>query len=223
MKAIIFANGVFNPSPLTREWLAKPSLRIAADGGLRHCRQLNILPDILIGDFDSLTEQEVEQMRQKGVRVERFPAKKDETDLELALYIACEQGVDEIVILGGLGARWDQTLANLLLPASQRFRHVPIRILDGEHELYVLNAPPSKQIQLEGKVGDTLSLIPLAGDVKGVATQGLEYTLRGEDLIFGATRGLSNVLVENTAQIEMREGSLLVVLIHLSISKGGLT
>jgi len=201
---------------LTSEWIVKADILIAADGGLRHCRQLNLVPDILIGDFDSLTEEELLEMEKRGVQVERFPARKDETDLELALHTACQKNVDEILVLGGLGARWDQTIANLLLPASQRFRQVPIILVDGEHELYVLNAPPVKKIQLHGKAGDTLSLIPLAGDVKGVRTQGLEYALYGEALSFGATRGLSNVLIEDTAQIEIQQGSLLVVLIHLS-------
>ncbi len=216
LRAIIFANGVFNPSRLTGDWLAKAHLRIAADGGLRLCRQLNLLPDILVGDFDSLTEEEVRQMQDLGVQVERFPTRKDETDLELALGFADQKGVEEIVILGGLGARWDQTFANLLLPVSRRFRHLPMVLVDGEHELYFLNAPPTRRLQIVGKAGDTLSLIPLGGDVKGVTTQGLEYALYGEDLLFGMTRGLSNVLVEDTAQIELQQGSLLIVVIHQS-------
>ncbi|MCX8062762.1 MAG: thiamine diphosphokinase, partial [Anaerolineales bacterium] len=217
LRAILFANGVFNPSPLIDQWLAQAQLRIAADGGLRHCQRLNILPNILVGDFDSLTEEEVQRMQNQGVQVERFPARKDETDLELALQIADQHGVDQIVILGGLGARWDQTFANLLLPVSQRFRHIPMVLLDGEYELHFLNAPPTKQIQIMGKVGDTLSLIPLIGDAKGVTAQGLEYALHGEDLIFGMTRGLSNVLVKDKARIELQQGSLLVVVIHQSV------
>lgn len=223
MRAVIFANGVFNPSPLTSEWLGKATLRIAADGGLRHCRSLNLLPDILVGDFDSLTEEEIRLMRQQGVQIERFPARKDETDLELALQLADKRGVEEIVILGGLGARWDQTFANLLLPVSQRFRHISMVLVDGDHELHFLNAPPLKKLQIVGKVGETLSLIPLGGDVKGITTQGLEYALNGEDLIFGMTRGLSNVFVANLAQIEIQQGSLLVVVIHQSDQVGGLS
>ena len=214
MRAIIFANGVFHPSRWTGEWLARSDLRIAADGGLRLCRQLNLLPDILIGDFDSLTEQEVQQMQAEGVRVLRYSARKDETDLELALQVACEQAVAEIVILGGLGARWDQTLANLLLPAYHRFRHVPIVLVDGQHEIFAINAPPARRLVLQGSIGDTLSLIPVGGNVQDVVVQGVEYPLAGEELHFGATRGLSNVFLAETVPLEIGQGSLLAVVIH---------
>jgi len=214
LRAIIFANGVFHPSRWTGEWLARSDLRIAADGGLRLCRQLNLLPDILIGDFDSLTEQEVQQMQAEGVRVLRYSARKDETDLELALQVACEQAVAEIVILGGLGARWDQTLANLLLPAYHRFRHVPIVLVDGQHEIFAINAPPARRLVLQGSIGDTLSLIPVGGNVQDVVVQGVEYPLAGEELHFGATRGLSNVFLAETVPLEIGQGSLLAVVIH---------
>ncbi|GAB4475977.1 MAG: thiamine diphosphokinase [Anaerolineales bacterium] len=216
LRVVIFANGEFHPSPWASKWLAQAKLCIAADGGLRHCQALNLLPDILIGDFDSLTEEDVHRMEQSDVRVERFPARKDETDLELALRLAVKVGAEEVLILGGLGARWDQTFANLLLPFSQRFCDLQITFVDGDHELHFLNAPPVKHTYIDGKVGDTLSLIPLAGDAHGVTTQGLEYALRGETLYFGQTRGVSNVLIEETAKIEIEQGSLLVVLIHSS-------
>ncbi|PWH20182.1 MAG: thiamine diphosphokinase [Anaerolineae bacterium] len=221
LRAVIFANGVFNPSPLTNHWLAGSNLYIAADGGLRLCQQFNLLPDILIGDFDSLSEQEVQQMLAQGVQVRRYPARKDETDLELALQAASEQAVDEIVILGGLGARWDQTLANLLLPAHRRFRHIPVVLVDGVHEIYMLNAPPTCKRFLQGREGDTLSLIPIGGDVRGVLLSGVEYPLNNENLVFGATRGLSNVFLEQTVPLEIQEGSLLVVVLHTSNSIPG--
>lgn len=216
MRAVIFANGVFHPSRWTGEWLAAADLRIAADGGLRLCQQLNLLPEILVGDFDSLTEQEVQQMQAQGVQVLRYAARKDETDLELALQVACEQTVDEIVILGGLGARWDQTLANLLLPAYRRFRHVPIVLVDGQHEIFAINAPPARSLALRGSIGDTLSLIPVGGNVQGVVLHGVEYPLEREELHFGATRGLSNVFLAETVPLEISEGSLLAVVIHTS-------
>ena len=216
LRAVIFANGAFHPSRWTSEWLARSDLRIAADGGLRLAQGLNLLPDILIGDFDSLTEQEVQQMQAQGVRVLRYPARKDETDLELALQVACEQAVEEIVVLGALGARWDQTLANLLLPAYGRFRHVPIVLVDGQHEIFAINAPPIRRLALRGSIGDTLSLIPVGGNVRGVVLQGVEYPLERAELHFGATRGLSNVFLTETVPLEIGEGSLLTVVIHTS-------
>ena len=78
---------------------------------------------------------------------------------------------------GRLGARWDQTLANLLLPASEVFSGVHIRLLDGLQEVFLLRAGESAEVT--GSPGDTVSLIPLGGDAQGVTTDGLEYPSHG--------------------------------------------
>jgi thiamine pyrophosphokinase len=187
-------------------------LIIAADGGARHCRLLGLSPDILIGDFDSLTEDEVQQFSATGAQVIHHPIRKDYTDLELALRHAHSLGIQEVTVLAALGARWDQTLANLLLPAAPDLKDLTIRLLDGSQEVVLLRG--AGQIQLVGKPGDTVSLIPLGEHARGVTTQGLEYPLSDEPLFFGATRGLSNVMLESQATVSLAEGLLLCVVNH---------
>jgi thiamine pyrophosphokinase len=183
---------------------------IAADGGARHCLALGLVPAVVIGDFDSLTPADLETLKALGAEIVQFPVRKDFTDLELALQHARSTGADEILILGALGERWDQTLANVMLPAA--FPDLNIRLVDGNQEFIYLRA--GETITVSGCPGDTLSLVPLGGDAQGITTDQLEYSLRGENLPLGSTRGVSNNLLTEEAQISLREGFLLCVVMH---------
>lgn len=209
MRAVIFANGGYtHPYPLLPD-----DLIIAADGGARYCLELGLTPHVVVGDFDSLDPASLKSLEQAGVELERYPERKDFTDLELALQHACQRGADEILVLAALGGRWDQTLANLLLPASQALCCTRITLIDGAQEIHLLRA--GERLDLQGRPGDTVSLIPLKGDAVGVVTQGLEYPLAGETLYFGSTRGISNVLLDEFSWVSLQEGMLLCILVHV--------
>jgi thiamine pyrophosphokinase len=211
-RAVIFANGLLGNLEAARQSVHPGDLLIAADGGARHCVSLGLTPDHVIGDFDSLAQAELEELRNMGVTVHQHPARKDFTDLELALRLARDLGADEMLIIGGLGARWDQTLANLLLPAAEAFASAHIRLLDGAQEVFLLRA--GEMVEVRGNPGDTVSLVPLGGDAHGVTTAGLEYPLSSETLLFGATRGVSNLLLGESASVYLAKGLLLCVVIH---------
>jgi thiamine pyrophosphokinase len=216
LKAVIIANGDLNNQP----YLEPGDLLIAADGGARHCLHLGLTPQIVIGDFDSLDPQDLNTLQQAGAEIIRHPVRKNATDLELALHVARERGATTAIVLGALGARWDQTIANLLLPLSGELTGLAVRLLDGPQELFLVHATdPNRPAsgEIHGLPGDTVSLIPLSGDALGVHTQGLEYPLHGETLYFGATRGVSNVLLTPTAAVTVSAGILLIVVIHGSL------
>ncbi len=207
MRAVIIANG---PMPHTPD-LEQGDLLIAANGGAQHCLSAGILPEVVIGDLDSLDAQSLTQLEAAGVRLIRHPQRKDFTDLELALRYALEAKVDEILLLGALGNRWDQTIANLMMLAS--ISYPPIRILDGAQEVLVIHA--GQEVQLHGKPGDIVSLIPLGEEAQGITTHHLEYPLRSESLAFGSTRGISNVMLKDQAKVHVSEGMLLCTIIHI--------
>jgi len=211
-RAVIFANGRLQNAEQARDAIRPGDLLIAADGGAQHCLALGLAPTVVIGDFDSLSERELKELKTLGAQMIPHPAHKDFTDLELALQHAQKLGIKEVLILGALGARWDQTIANLLLPISAGLASIQISMLDGPQQVYFLRA--GGEAQIRGRKGDTLSLIPLCGDAQGVVTQGLEYPLHGETLFFGATRGVSNLLTADTARVSLSDGTLLIVLIH---------
>ena len=214
MRAVIFANGSITDLTQAQAVLRAGDVLIAADGGARHLQTLELSPDILIGDFDSLSAEELDALHASGSQLIQHPSRKDSTDLELAIQHALSLGAGEVLVLGALGHRWDQTLANLLLAAWEGFSTAQISLLDGAQELRLLR--PGQSLQINGKPGDTVSLIPLCGDAHGILTRNLEYPLNDETLHFGSTRGISNVLLADTASVSLHEGMLMVVVIHLN-------
>lgn len=144
------------------------------------------------------------------MELERHPAAKDETDLELALYAARRWEAAEVLIYGALGARWDMSVANLLLLAHPDFQDLQIKLIAGSQTVTLVRG--GERLRLQGKPGDIVSLIPLRGDVHGVQTEGLQYPLRDESLLFGATRGISNVLQGEQAAVSLESGELLCII-----------
>lgn len=212
MRAVIFANGPLEYTDTIRAYIHPGDLLITADGGAIHTRHLGITPHFAVGDFDSLTAEIILELENSGVQLLRFPERKDFTDLELAFQLAIEKGADELIVFAALGERWDMTLANLLLPAASPFKQVKVRLIDGRQEISLLRG--GDMLELFGKPGDTISLIPISGDANGITTFGLEYPLNRETLYFGSSRGVSNVLIAPSAQVTLNDGLLVCVTIH---------
>lgn len=211
MRTIIFANGAINSWTGIIDSIHPDDLIIAADGGAKHCTALGLHPHIAIGDFDSLNADELVSLAKGGTLIIRFPERKDFTDLELAIQHASQSGSNQLLIYGALGSRWDQTLANILLPAA--YPNLSIILVDGAQEIFLITS--QRPVVVSGKKGDTVSLIPIHGNAIGVCTTGLEYPLNNETLYFGASRGISNVLVAEAAQVSLTNGMLLCAMIHL--------
>jgi thiamine pyrophosphokinase len=215
LRAVIFANGDLNDPQGALHHLHPEDLLIAADGGLHHCRTLGLTPQVLIGDFDSISAHDLVSLEAKGTRLLRHPPAKDYTDLELALQYACDAGASEVLLFAALGGRWDQTIANLLLPASPGLEHISITIVDGTHEIRLLDARLQPvEHEISAQPGDTLSLIPISNEASGVVTHGLKYPLKNESLLFGATRGVSNQVQETPARVRLGKGLLACILIR---------
>ena len=211
-RTIIFANGELHNIEAARAVLHADDVIIAADGGAKYCRALNITPRVIIGDLDSISPDDLEEFKNKGARILKYPKRKDETDLELAIDLAIAEGASEIILFGALGGRWDQTLANLLLPALDKFSSTPIRLMDGTQEIALLRG--GSTLRWRGHTGATVSLIPIGGEARGVTTSGLEYPLRDGVLKLGSTLGVSNVIVSEEASVSLEEGLMMCVLIR---------
>ena len=185
-----------------------PDLIIAADGGSRHASTLGLQVDLIVGDLDSIEDAQRESLRAQGTQFEHFKAEKDETDLELALLRAVEQGAAEIAVVGIVGDRLDMVLANIHLLTLEALSPIRAELWLGRQTAWLIR-PPGEEF--EGAPGDTLSLIPLKGDAIGVTTNGLAYPLRGKTLFFGPARGVSNVMEREVCRVDLEAGILLAV------------
>lgn len=209
-KFIILTNGEIDDPALLRTRLESWSQAtvIAADGGFRLAEDLSLKVDILIGDLDSVSEEDIFNLTDQGVSVHEFPEAKDETDLELALTHAANLGAGAIVIIGALGGRLDMSLANVLLLALPKLAGVHVELW-ADHQTAWLIRPPGGEIS--GEPGDTVSLIPLLNDATDISTTNLAYALKDSSLGAGEVRGVSNILADKTAHVNLGGGTILVV------------
>ncbi|MBI5839145.1 MAG: thiamine diphosphokinase [Chloroflexi bacterium] len=214
-RAIIFANGEL-PNPESARALLRPDdFLIAADGGTMHILNLGLVPNIVIGDMDSMQESVLLRLGNSNVEMRRYPADKNETDLELALGYAIESGYREIIIVAALGGRLDQTLANISLLADLRPFDVArgrpstfnLRLDDGVEEIFFCRS----QVQVRGRSGDIVSLIPWGREATGVVTENLKWPLSNETLYPHKTRGVSNEMLGEEASIKIDSGLLLII------------
>ena len=212
--ALIVAGGDADLALLRSMAGAGPApLLIAADGGASRVRQAGLAPDVVVGDFDSLAEDERARLEAAGVELRVADRDKDESDMELCLLSALEMRATRITILGALGVtRPEHSLANLLLLADPRLDGIEVTIAGhGSWIWRIGTAAGPGEAHIEGQPADYVSLFAIDPEVVGVTTDGLRFPLAAETLHLGPSRGLSNELVGPSARVTTRSGRLLVV------------
>ncbi|HHW56490.1 MAG TPA: thiamine diphosphokinase [Clostridia bacterium] len=207
MKVLIISNGNIKDYNFYKNLLQDVDMVICADAGANHAYQMKIKPDLIVGDFDSIKEEILEFYENEGVRIEKFPPMKDETDTQLAMLKAIEFGATDVTFIGVIGERFDHSYANLSLLLYLLNRNIKGKIVNEKNEIYLIN----KFIEVEGKKGELLSLLPYSKEVKGIYTKGLFYGLSGQSMDLEMPYGISNVFTEDKATIEIEEGLLLVI------------
>jgi thiamine pyrophosphokinase len=192
------------------EELRPDDVVVGADRGALFLVRSGIRPALALGDFDSVTTEELEEIRRGSEAVDVYDAiDKDWTDTELAFRWALERRPREIVMLGALGTRFDHSLANvhLLLQAAQA--GVPCRILDASNEIRL--ALGGETAVVRRSRFRQVSLLPLSPEVAGITLGGFQYPLLDATLRIGQSLGVSNVLLAEEGSIRVREGWLLVI------------
>ncbi|MGI8479314.1 MAG: thiamine diphosphokinase [Gaiellaceae bacterium] len=181
---------------------------VAADSGLERARKMGLDVTIAVGDFDSAAPEAVSTAEASGTRVERHPAEKNATDLELALDAALELRPKRIVVLAVIGNRLDHLFSLFQLLGASRYAGVDLDADIGVARVHVIR----RERVISGQPGELLSLFALHGPAEGARTEGLAYPLDGETLDPGSTRGVSNVFTAESARISVERGVLLAVL-----------
>lgn len=207
MTGVIVSNGSISDYSGCKRFFRDAGLVICADGGASHILKLGVKPDILLGDFDSISPDDMRLIEEGGTEVIRFPAQKDMTDTEIAAELAVERGCRKVIFLGCIGSRMDHTLSNILLLKRLLDAGVHGVLADEKNEITLIK----DGIKLVREEDARVSLIPISGRVEGVTTSGLYYPLDRATLEIGSTRGVSNEFTGNKAEVSIEEGLLLVI------------
>jgi thiamine pyrophosphokinase len=182
---------------------------IAADSGLDHARAHDIKVDLVVGDLDSVSDSGIAAAIADGVTIETYPRDKDETDLAIALEAAHRTGARDVILISGDGGRLDHLLTGLLLLAADDVAAIAIDAWVGEARVRVVR--DGGEVDVEGRPGELVTLVPVGGPAIGVRTEGLRFPLFGETLDAGTTRGVSNEVDGPVAKVSLTKGTLLVI------------
>ncbi len=181
---------------------------IGVDSGVDHALAAGLVPDVAVGDLDSISAAGLAHVERDGVRIDRHPPAKDATDLELALEVAMEDAPERVIVVGGHpDERIDHWLGTILCLASPRWRSARIEAWLGG----ALVVPVHDRAELHVDEGAVVSLFAAHGDAVVAATDGLAWPLLDDVLHAGSSRGVSNVATGERVAVEVRSGIVLVV------------
>lgn len=209
MRTLVVGSGSLTDYSLLKERFNWADLVIAADGGAIHLHKAKLKPHVLLGDFDSVSDEVLKIIqREKSIEILSFPAKKDYTDMELAIDLALQRGASEFVIMGASGTRLDHTISNIHMLYMLLERNIPGCIEDDNNQVYLIK----DRISLKKQEGRKVSLLAISDCVRGLTTSGLSYPLEEAVLSLGRSLGVSNEFCEEYATITIKEGLLLVLI-----------
>lgn len=207
IKILIVSNGTIDDMSMLEELVKQSDYIICADGGTRYFYEKNMKPDVILGDFDSLEEKILKDMKDKEIDFFKFPVNKDKTDTELAVEYAVQKGAKDITLLGATGSRLDHTLGNIMLLREFVDKNIKIRVLDSHNEVYMIK----DSITLDKKENTFVSIIPITDTVKGVTLKGFKYETNNTDFKLGSTFGISNEIIDKVGHITVNDGICLVI------------
>jgi len=210
-KALLVLNGEFDLDKKKLELIIQKEgidFIIAVDGGSNKLRKLELLPDLIIGDLDSITEENKAHFKKEKVKIIKHPVEKDQTDSEIAVDYCKENNFEQLYLTAALGGRIDQQLANLNLLEYIYQIDLEARIISDRIEIAIID----QKKKFLAKEGYRLSLIPQSSTVCGLSIKGCKYNLEDQDIFRSKSRGISNLIENNQAEVKLKSGLLIYVL-----------
>jgi thiamine pyrophosphokinase len=208
LRAAIFLNGAPDPPDLLRSVAERADLVVAADGGARYALDAGVVPDLVVGDMDSLGEALTREVEERGAVLERHPVIKDKMDGHLAVVAVRERGATAVDLLCAAGGRFSALFAvpHIML-ASERMG-LRATMVASWGQAFVLEAGSRT---VAGEPGDSVSVFPFTGPAIGVTLEGFGYPLEDARLEVGDTLGFHNELIGEVGRVSVEEGGLLVI------------
>lgn len=212
MKTLIVTGGNINKDFLLRTMNEiKFETIIAVDNGLKILNEINIKPNHIVGDFDTVDKKILDiYNNDKTIEIHKYNPIKDNTDTDIAIKLAIELNSDKVIILGGIGTRIDHVIANIHILKYALDKNIECKIIDENNEIQLINK--TTVLNKKDIMKKYISLIPLTESVEGINLKGFKYELENGRLVIGSSLGVSNEIVEEQAIIEFNKGILIMIL-----------
>ncbi|MDQ3020883.1 MAG: thiamine diphosphokinase [Bacteroidota bacterium] len=207
MQTIIFLNGTPPGKNIIKKFLKEKCFIIAADGGANYLKKVNVTPDLIIGDLDSINKHTLQYFQKRKVKVSKIK-EQDTNDFEKSLMYCKKNKFEDIIVFGAAGLRPDHTLNNYSV-LKRYYKSFNIRLISGEFEILFIK----KFIKFRYRVNEIVSLLALPKAAK-IHTKGLKYRLSNESLSFGVREGTLNKSISEDISISFESGSLLLFKKH---------
>ncbi len=206
MKCLIVSGGTPPAKNELKRSCETADITISVDGAADLFYEYDIVPGVLIGDFDTAKPECVKSLEQRGAKVIKLMPEKNVTDTEAAIDYAIDSKADEILLLGAIGTRADHSLSNIMLMIKAYKAGIKCKIKDEYNEMIVSD----KDFVFAGKAGQTISILPLTGELCVSATN-VKYPLDNLMLRFGSSRGISNIMQKDECELSISGGFALIV------------
>ncbi len=207
MKVLIIGSGTIKKTKIIKTYSTFSDYIICADGGASYALRENIKPNLILGDLDSIDNDDLDVIRKENINIKKYPTNKDKTDMELAIEEALKAGAKEITMMGAIGTRLDHTMCNIMLLYPLLKRNIKAKIVDENNVIYMIN----KRIKINKNKKKYISIIPLFSNIYGVSTKGFKYEVKNQEFKLFSTLGISNELLEDEGEINIDKGICLVI------------
>ena len=209
-RCIIIGAGDLNISQIP---VKEEDFVIAADGGFSYCEILGVTPDLIIGDLDSVGEEEAAKIaeiyRQDPEKLVLLPAEKDETDMLAAIHEGLKRGCQDFRIYAGQGGRLEHTIANIQCLKYLKEQGTAGYLCDGTGMIFVIK---DEEVSFREENEGYLSVFSLGDRAEGVTIRGMKYELDDAQLTNSFPVGISNEFIGEKASVEVKNGTLLLIL-----------
>lgn len=206
LKTLLVLNGEKINKSIMYNLRDKSDFILSADGGTDYCIQIGIVPDLVLGDLDSISAKTMKILEKENVPINIFPVKKDKTDSQLSIEYLMDIGAREITIVGAIGSRMDHSLANILLLKTIKDKGINGKIVDNNNTILIVD----DELILDRQEGYFVSIIPIQIEGAMVSLRGFEYNLSKVRIDFASTHGVSNIIKDTKGYIKVHEGECLV-------------
>ena len=202
MRAFVFGGGEIFPDYI-EEKAEEGDLVVCADSGYKNAVAMGVRVDILVGDFDSMSD-----IPDGKFELVRVPVEKDQTDTQLAVDIALERGADEIIIVCSTSGRVDHAISAMAILEYLYEKKVSAFLVNGQNRIRFVRDSGTIIIRSAYKYFSVVTLDPIA---KKVSIEGGKYPLVKKDIKRGFQFAVSNEIVKNAALITVKKGSVYII------------